>query len=195
MPRLFPYIQIKNFLSGEHSTEILTYAIQNEKSFTHSTLGKENIVNTKRRISLVMRELENIEALMHKKINALYPDILQKLQMKGFKRKESLEIELAAHGDGAFFAPHVDILGDRSDRVLNAVYYLHNTPRKFIGGELKIYPFEMMPGNDLPAILEPVHNSLVVFQSYVLHEVLPVNCPGAEFKNYRFAINCWIHKA
>ena len=116
--------------------------------------------------------------------------------MADFNKRKNFEIELAPHGDGAFFKPHIDMrFGETGDRVISVVYYLHGTPKNFTGGGLRIYPNEIFPGDDVPIVLEPTHNSLAAFESYVHHEVLPASCPSGEFKDYRFAINCWIHKA
>lgn len=196
MPKLFPYMHVENFLSDELSQQIFDYAAENEDKYTPSLVGKEGKVNEKMRISKVTRDLGPFDAVLHEKIHAFYPEMLMGLKMADFKKKEQLELEIAAHGDGAFFKPHIDMrLGETGDRVLSAVYYMHSIPKKFSGGELKIYPLEIMPGDDEPVVLEPKHNSLLIFQSYVHHEVLPIVCPGAAFRDYRFAINCWIHKA
>jgi SM-20-related protein len=37
-----------------------------------------------------------------------------------------------------------------------------------------------------------VHNTFVVFPSWVLHEVLPVSCPTKQFIDSRFALNFWL---
>ncbi len=196
MPKLFPYLHVENFLSDELSQQIFDYAVENEDQYTPSLVGKEGKVNEKMRISKVLRDLGPFDAVLHEKIDAFYPEMLKGLKMAAFKRREKLELEIAAHGDGAFFKPHIDMrLGETGDRVLSAVYYMHSIPKRFSGGELKIYPLEIMPGDDEPVVLEPKHNSVLIFQSYVHHEVLPIVCPGAAFKDYRFAINCWIHKA
>lgn len=196
MPRLFPYMHVENFLDEDLSQQILAYAIDHKDIYTQSQIGKEGKVNEKVRISHVTRELGPWEAVIQEKIEAFYPQIRQGLGMTDFNRRKNFEIELAAHDDGAFFKPHIDMrLGETGDRVISAVYYMHGTPKNFTGGGLKIYPNEIFPGDDEPVVLEPTHNSLAVFQSYVYHEVLPISCPSGDFKDYRFAINCWIHKA
>jgi len=189
-------MHVEHFLSEALSQQLFDYAVSNQEKYESSKIGKEGEVNERKRISKVTRDLGPFDAILHEKIHAFYPEMLLGLKMADFKRREKIELEIAAHGDGAFFKPHIDMrLGETGDRVLSAVYYMHSIPKRFSGGELKIYPLEIMPGEDEPVVLEPKHNSLLVFQSYVHHEVLPVVCPGAEFGDYRFAINCWIHKA
>ena len=43
--------------------------------------------------------------------------------------------------------------------------------------------------------IDPVHDSLVFFPSWLPHEVLPVSCPSRRFMDSRFAIHCWFDGA
>ena len=199
MPKLFPYMHVENFLDDDLSRQVFAYAVGSKDKYTPSRVGSkvddDGRVDEKFRISHVLRDLGPFDAVMQQKIHDFYPEMLRGLKMSDFKVRERIELELAAHGDGAFFKPHIDMrLGETGDRVLSAVYYMHSFPKAFSGGELRIFPLEIMPGDDRPAVIEPKHNSLLVFQSYIHHEVLPVVCPGAAFEDYRFAINCWVHK-
>ncbi len=192
-------MHVENFLSDELSQQLFSYAVESKDKYTPSRVGskanEDGRVDDKIRISHVLRDLGPFESVMQQKIHEFYPDMLIGLKMAGFNVREKIELELAAHGDGAFFKPHIDMrLGETGDRVLSAVYYMHSQPKAFSGGELRIFPLEIMPGDDKPVAIEPKHNSLLIFQSYVHHEVLPVVCPGAAFGEYRFAVNCWVHK-
>jgi Rps23 Pro-64 3,4-dihydroxylase Tpa1-like proline 4-hydroxylase len=112
---------------------------------------------------------------------------------------------MVAYGDGAHFAAHTDIpIGTdhrdhgarfgKFDRLLSGVYYFHAEPKGFTGGELRLFRFgsdaAAEPGDwmDIP----PEQNSLVVFPSWVRHQVLPVHCPSDAFSDSRFAVNCWM---
>ena len=107
-----------------------------------------------------------------------------------------IEIRLAAHSDGDFFSPHRDsFTGNdreqtRGDRLITAVYYFHQTPRAFQGGDLHIHPFD----KSAPAIIEPRDNRLVAFPSFMLHEVLPVSVATGEFADSRFSVSCWFDR-
>lgn len=109
-----------------------------------------------------------------------------------------IELELAAHGDGAFFLPHIDTrTGDarttrNSDRVLTAVYYFHREPKGFSGGNLEVHPFG---GGPACQVIEPQQNRMVCFASTVLHQVSLVSCPSGKFEDNRFALNFWYHRA
>jgi SM-20-related protein len=107
-----------------------------------------------------------------------------------------IEIRLAAHSDGDFFSAHrdsftgVDRMHTRSDRLITSVYYLHQLPRRFQGGELHIHPFD----RSAPAVVEPCDNRLVAFPSFMLHEVLPVSVPSGKFADSRFSVSCWFDR-
>ena len=107
-----------------------------------------------------------------------------------------LEYELVAHRDGSFFRRHIDTAtqsareNTKSDRVVTAVYYFHDMPKQFTGGELALAPL----GPGAPKLIEPANNRLVAFPSFVPHEVLPVACPVNDFSNARFAVNIWLRR-
>ena len=108
-----------------------------------------------------------------------------------------IETELVAHRDGAFFGPHIDTFvaadrtGETTDRLISTVFYFSFADAAFTGGELAIFPFAKGPP---PATIQPRHNRLVAFPSFVLHEVRKVSVPGDAFGDARFSINGWLHR-
>jgi len=110
----------------------------------------------------------------------------------------TIELELVASNDGAFFKRHIDtfIRGARtsSDRLLSGVYYFHAEPKAFSGGALRLYPFGREQGESNFAEVQPEQNTLVAFPSWAWHEVLPVSCPSRRFSDSRFNVNCWVHR-
>ena len=105
-----------------------------------------------------------------------------------------VELELMAHGDGAFYKRHLDTQtgGDaRSRRLVSGVYYFNHRPKAFSGGALRLYA---IGDDDRFIVIEPVHNSLLVFPSWAPHEVMPVSCPSKAFVDSRFAVNCWLRR-
>ena len=79
-----------------------------------------------------------------------------------------LEVEMVAHGDGAFFAEHSDTLLEGQKfvirRIISAVYYFHRLPKSFTGGILRIYPLAGREKSD--AYIEPVNDTLIFFPSW-----------------------------
>jgi Rps23 Pro-64 3,4-dihydroxylase Tpa1-like proline 4-hydroxylase len=76
------------------------------------------------------------------------------------------------------------------------VYYFSEKPRRFQGGELRLHgfpdPFRKTPGPVVDVVPEP--DKLVIFPSWLEHEVLPVRVPSKAWRDCRFSINCWIHR-
>ena len=117
----------------------------------------------------------------------------------------SLELELAAHGDGAHYEAHLDIPVGQGRRSLGArprrgprtergLLFLQRAQR-ISGGALRLYRFNARPAEgpaaDSYVDVQPLNNSLVAFPSWATHEVRRVSCPSGAFRDYRFALNCW----
>jgi len=198
MPKLFPYLQIHRVLGAELAARVLQYAIGREGAFKASSVfesGESQRLDETVRISRVTRDLGDLGPVLQARFAAAIPTFFEGLKLGRVALKPDCELELAAHGDGAFYKPHTDNRWGRpANRVISAVYYVHGTPRGFSGGGLRLHPNNLLPGDDAPVVLQPEHDSLVVFPSHVIHEVLPVACPSGAFSDYRFAINCWIHR-
>lgn len=122
------------------------------------------------------------------------PDICAQLGTTQFEPRR-FEIEMVAHGDGAFYTEHHDRhpQSPLSSRLVSAVYYFHRLPKSFAGGALRIYPIAGSKRSTAFVEIEPTNDTLVFFPSWFPHEVLPVHCPSRRFQDSRFAINCWIH--
>jgi Rps23 Pro-64 3,4-dihydroxylase Tpa1-like proline 4-hydroxylase len=43
--------------------------------------------------------------------------------------------------------------------------------------------------------INPDTDAMVVFPSWLRHEVLPVHVPSGAWLDRRFTINCWLHRA
>jgi hypothetical protein len=205
-----PYVQLLDFLPADEHRRLLEWALDHRERFRPATInagreGSGSEVDPAKRVALVTRKLEGLCEELENRLLGAFESIAEGSGYRG-PRLTSLELEIAAHGDGAHFHDHVDIpigpkrvpIGNHphEDRVLSAVLYFHRQPRGFSGGTLRLYRFGVdveAAGSD-PANhvdLEPTDNSLVAFPSWVRHEVRPVRCPSGDFADYRFAVNCW----
>ena len=209
-----PHLQLFDFLPKTEHGRLLEWVLNNSGAFVAATVtngksGAEANVEAEQRIALTTRKLNELEATLKPR----FADVLEYItETTGYRgpRPSSLELELAAHGNGAHYKPHLDIplgqdrapLGSREgeDRALSAVYYFYCEPKRFSGGELRLYSFGSGWNNENADAssyvdLQPVNNSLVVFPSWAMHEVRPVQCPSGEFRDHRFAVNCWYCRA
>jgi 2OG-Fe(II) oxygenase superfamily len=96
--------------------------------------------------------------------------------MKAFEIYDA-EHSIVAHRDGDYYGTHIDTRtqaesAQPSIRVISCVYYLYWTPRKFSGGELLIHRLGAAPEKGSSSAIEPVHDRLVAFPSFLPHEVL-----------------------
>lgn len=195
-----PYWCQDAFLGAPLAAGLLAHARGADRRFVPSRIGSAETArhDPGHRISQVTREVGPLAAAFRARIRGSVPAALDAIGMRDFAVGE-IELELAAHGDGAFFAPHVDTQlasshSDRGPRMLSAVYYFHALPQRFSGGALRLHPFHPAPGEDDLVDIEPVHDRLVVFPSSARHEVRLVTCPGVAFADWRFALNCWVRK-
>ena len=83
-------------------------------------------------------------------------------------------------------------------RQLTCVYYFHGQPRRFAGGELRLYERVVRGGSVSPGegfvTLDPADNSAVFFASSTPHEVRPVEVVSENFADSRFAITIWFRR-
>jgi len=202
-----PFVQVRDFLAPADHAALLDWVMAHQEDFRQATVGGKadaSRLDPVVRVGLVTRKL----GPLREQLEPLFADALPKLmEATGVSGPEprSIELELAAHGDGAHYDAHLDIpvgpnrrsFGARpgEDRVLSGVYYFYNEPKAFSGGNLRLYRFNAKPSaNSSPGDfvdVEPLNNSLVAFPSWATHEVRRVSCPSGAFRDYRFALNCW----
>ncbi len=193
-----PHLVIDGFLPEELRCAMRDDAFRNAAAFVPAgeVLNGEPVFGLGRIALRCAAGLGQHKAVFEVAIQQCQPQASAALGLAPFALAHT-ETELVAHGDGGHFGLHHDTLtqGSRAhhttDRVLSSVYYLHDEPRRFGGGELAIHPF----GPGKPVLIEPRSNRLVLFAAIAPHAVRPVVCPGGTFADYRFSVNCWLHRA
>jgi Rps23 Pro-64 3,4-dihydroxylase Tpa1-like proline 4-hydroxylase len=192
-----PYLIEDGFLSGAELAELLDWSLANEARFKDARIG-DGRIDPRARIALTLRDLGPLAELFRERISAAVPGMIAGLRVTPFEISD-IELQLAAHNDGAHFAFHADTYvgaprSERGDRVLSGVYYFHREPKAFSGGDLTLHRFLANQG-DAGIDIEPAQNRLVAFPSWAAHEVRPVSVPSRAFADSRFAVNCWIYRA
>lgn len=189
-----PYLVIRDLLDEETVAALLEFALGHEQAFAPAKVGRGETVNPKIRIATATRDLGPFKPILRSKVLGLVPDLVAKLRVTPVEMPK-LELQLVAHGDGAFYKSHIDThTATHRDviRALSGVYYFHSRPRAFTGGSLRLYAVGD-PAMTTFVDIEPEHNTLLVFPSWARHEVTLVNCPSKRFCDSRFAVNCWVH--
>jgi Rps23 Pro-64 3,4-dihydroxylase Tpa1-like proline 4-hydroxylase len=193
-----PHLVIDNFLPEPQRVALLAHALRSEAAFVPAGEAIDGApVTGQGRIALrCALGLGDLRGSFEAAVHARFAEVCAAIGVAPFPLAHT-ETELVAHGDGGHFDLHHDTLTQRNradfatDRVVSSVYYLHKEPHAFSGGELAIHPF----GQGEPILIEPRGNRLVLFAAIAPHAVRAVNCPGAAFADWRFSVNCWLHRA
>src|SRR5262249_50907859 len=139
-----PHGVVRNWLGVDTVERLLFYAQSNEQLFKESGVGygTSGRIDGTRRISKRLNDLGKFTNEIKAKVQNLIPTIFETLGNEPFI--PTFELELVAHGDGAFFARHFDTTVTHqdhpsSDRIISAVYYFHAQPKAFSGGVLRLH--------------------------------------------------------
>jgi Rps23 Pro-64 3,4-dihydroxylase Tpa1-like proline 4-hydroxylase len=189
------------FLVAEEMRGLLAYTLQSASRFVQSEVrrydgGHER--DPEHRRSRVLYHLGPYRSLFERRLLTFLPHLFQALGVHPFP-VSNVEIQLTATNHGEFFRTHADIgEGDLQARELTFVYFFHREPRRFAGGELRIFETVQKEGIAVETgyyqFIYPLQNQIVFFQSSNLHEILPVTCPSAEFGDSRFTVNGWYRR-
>jgi SM-20-related protein len=152
------------------------------------------------RQSMVLNAPDDVVRLIVGKIRAAMPEVMTKLKLPPFPVGH-IECQVTANTDGSYFRVHTDSGHSEIDatRQLTYVYYYNREPKGFAGGELRIYDDQIrndkLARTDSFRVFEPRNNSIVFFHAAVMHEVTQVHVPSKDFRDSRFTVNGWIHRA
>lgn len=202
-----PHGRMEHFLAERDRQALFEWAVSEQSRFKPARVfyhaGNFARTDPRTRLALKRKGAGPIEPVLRSTLFAALPEIAAMVGYNG-PQPSSIEFEINAYGDGAHFAPHIDIpLGQArkpmganpgEDRVITAIYYFHSEPKVFSGGALRLYRFGADPAAEMPDLsieFEPEQNSLLVFPSWAKHAVERVRCPTDRFADFRFAINCW----
>ncbi|MGL5081904.1 MAG: 2OG-Fe(II) oxygenase [Microcoleaceae cyanobacterium] len=191
------FVQISDFLSAQDHQKILKIALDKPDQFVSSTTTTK--ANNYRQSSILYATLfpEFYELMRDKLLQAL-PTVLEQIEYPPFTVSQ-VEMQLTAHNDGCFYKIHNDSgSAETLTRTITYVYYFHQDPKKFSGGELRLYETEFKGGCAIAAgpfkTIEPRNNSVVLFDSRCKHEVMAVHCPSQKFEHGRFTLNGWFRR-
>jgi SM-20-related protein len=192
-----PHEVRRDFFSEEIVAGLLEYVKANEPRFEPTRVHRK--VDTTARTSKGISDLGPFRVLMETTMREMTGELISSLRVGHFELS-TVELNIVAHGEGAFFKPHIDTFtGEMANeqpqqRMISAVYYFCTDPPAFTGGALRLHPLRTGDGAGGFVDIAPERNSLVVFPSWVPHEVLPVSCSSGRFMDSRFAINCWLRR-
>jgi hypothetical protein len=142
---------------------------------------------------------DGIWDMFDRRLRAMLPFVRQQLEIPPFLLGR-IEWQLTAHGRGGTSVPRADADTPQAPgRRIACVYSFHQTPKRFSGGELKLYDTWITrtgsAGAGTATTLEPVDNSLVFFPSDAFHEVGPVRPETDALADRRFTVTIWFCEA
>ncbi|MCW5691077.1 MAG: 2OG-Fe(II) oxygenase [Pseudolabrys sp.] len=199
-----PHVIFRDVLGARAVAGLLAHVAATEADFTprevfNRETGQRSI-DVNRRRSVWNRDLGEFAAPFAAYVCKIIEPTLDRLQLPDVL-PEPKGLEINAYGDGSQFGAHVDNINRVAKlRMLSCVYYFSVTPRPFSGGELRIHSLPTLSaggsgGSPAYVDIAPEPDTMVVFLSWLRHEVRPVSVPSRAFIDSRFTINCWLHRA
>lgn len=181
------YLQINDFLKPDQvdfcNASIRFY----QRKFTK---GQTSDGDTKWRSAKVATLFPEVEKFFIPRLKSIFPRATRELCIKEKLDLKKLEAQVTISSHGDYYKRHDDAGSSRKvRRVLTYVYYLHNEPKLFGGGQLRLY-FEE-DNRETYTDIVPKNNTLVLFRSERSHEILPVWNSG-DFDHARRTINGWV---
>lgn len=199
---------VEDFLSPEEHAMLLAFASDSNSSHAGPQVNRpDETVDSPNRSSRPASSAEagaGMVKMLEERLRAIFPNARREAGVAPF-RLGTLEYQITAHHDGDFFALHDDIglpWHQSSARRLSFVYYFHEQPRQFSGGQLRLHghrsdDVEQLGADATFRTVEPADNTIAFFPSDALHEVCPISVPGAPDAPgaTQFTLTGWFHDA
>jgi Rps23 Pro-64 3,4-dihydroxylase Tpa1-like proline 4-hydroxylase len=217
------YILIDDFLGYQKNKEIFSHILSLEEHFRNAAIGTEHESNYEYRTNLTcyidqlyykpdftfpngIKDWEKQKAFrtnspLLREIDGIFENDLFRVILDSapypickFRQYNSWETQISRYGDnGQFYTWHCDRLL-KDTRLVAMVYYVHNIPKKFRGGELCLtnslqYKGKLVSESKIVEI-QPKNDRLIIFNSRTVHSVRPTESPN-EFSDGRFSVNIW----
>ncbi len=191
------FIQLRDVLNPKQVQELLDYTFDNESRFERSGYRPDPNYPDYRR-SMVLYQFSPHMEFMQRMVQGMVPEVCEKLGIPTFDIAQ-IEAQLTMHNHDNYYKIHNDNASEETaTRRLTYVYYYYREPRGFSGGKLRFYnriqPQVNLPGEEQYVDVEPYNNSLILFPSQYMHEVMRVECQSRAFQDSRFTINGWVRE-
>jgi Rps23 Pro-64 3,4-dihydroxylase Tpa1-like proline 4-hydroxylase len=187
------FIKISNFLTNDEIMELFNIIEENKENFQDTTTSTDAEDYRKSKI-LFTKYYEELYFKWKSKLFNMLSDLCDELCHPHFV-PEMFELQIIATNDGGFYKLHSDSGHDTcKDREITFVYYFNREPKKFSGGQLQIYKTDTssLQVDEVNSIkIDPEHNSIIFFDSKLLHQVLNTKVPSKNFMDSRFTLTGW----
>lgn len=173
---LHGFAMLDDAYSPEYQQQVLAECSQNLDQFREaaiqngvvSKIRSDHILWIHEDLSIAQQHTQTLLALAEQFNQTFYLGIRE------------VEAHFASYQAGSFYALHRDNPQQKNDRVISTVYYLHPEWQADWGGQLRL-----QDKHGAWHIIEPHPNRIAIFQSDLLHEVLPAT-------QQRLSITAWL---
>lgn len=195
-------VVLDELLAPQELEALSRFALEHEADFrlseVYSPSAQKGVINDDFRRSRVLMDLDEQQEMILARIKSVLPRVMERLGMEQFTIA-SVEAQITASNDGDFFHFHNDNGSEGvATRHLTFVYFFHQEPRQFEGGELRIHDAHLEDGDYVSdgsyQTIVPRQNQIVFFPCEQLHEITPVRCPSQRFADSRFTLNGWLRR-
>ncbi len=199
-PAVWParFLRIENFLPPERLRELREFTASRREEFAPTPVMEDGraVLRPDVRWCENIWEIEPVTRWFEPLVAERIQEFAAQLQVSP-DRFEIRDCKLTHYGDGSYFRRHIDRGPGAESRVFGFVYYFHFPPKRFEGGGLAIYDWDLETGEAAATCttVVPEQNQLLVLSSHCWHEVLPVRCESGEWDAGRFTLNGWICRA
>lgn len=203
MPEILPArpLVFNEFLAPAELDALTRFTLERETQFQLSEVispGIGGVVDFEQRRSRVLMDLGEHKDVLVNRLRTIFPRILRMLDHAPFAIARA-EAQITASNHGDFFRSHSDNAQEQvASREITFVYFFHREPKKFSGGELRIYDSRWENNSYVPTAnchaIVPEQNEMVLFNSSLAHEITPVECSTGAFSDGRFTVNGWLHR-
>jgi len=196
-----PFVFLKNFLPEALHARLVPYTVSIEEQLTPAKVGNDEY-QPEQRESLELRENGDINREVGMHVRKVLQTIRERLHIAPFELGR-VEVKLRVYLDGHFFRLHFDNPPNSPTschRQLSYVYFFHNMPRAYTGGDLLLFDTDLSslssPRFTTAAFtkIRPQDNGIVFFPSGSYHSVVPVSCPSKQIADSRFVMNGHVSK-
>jgi hypothetical protein len=191
-----PFVLVRNLAPEGKLAEIRQALEDRRQKFAEAEVHTQagDHVDVKVRIALFVRADDEFRMLTR----GFFRDaiegekVLERLGIEPIS-DEKEEVEAIAYASGGKYRIHRDLaLAVDNGRRLTAVWFIHDEPKGFSGGDLLLHD-EPPAGQGFTRIV-PERNMVVFFPSQFLHEVTPVESTEEDVLRSRVVLNGWFHK-
>ncbi|CAB4602447.1 unannotated protein [freshwater metagenome] len=186
-----PYVKVDGFLPQADRDSLFEAIVESEADYVSNAMDG--------RRALVLYPAPAIAELFAGEILQVAASLVEPL---GFDPADLVaptarDLAVTASGHGDFFGPHRDDIGpsgtpETRARRVSLAFHLNSVPKRFEGGELRLYDYRVFNGESVPAntfvALEPEDNTLIAFLSGTRHDVASVRFEDNAFAGRRFSI-------